>query len=465
MFLENTPITRFILLFGCLSASFFSATGTTCVNLILAASTPGKRDAAMAACIPSWMVAPSEGVIRNTPITSDSGFPLHIFWWCVSIAQKLFRGPVLRTSLMILPFLSLPAGPLSMNVPDGILTFWIVLKLRELEKRWGSGRFLSFLLTMSFAGSVYARFVLYRAPFRQDGSSGISGKGFGSSFAYASALNDLLRIFSCLGSLVPLTAMVTRFDSDVVRHVAQRSDSHAWEPATRSRTAATTRTGNNHTSDSTEHSQKGNPSSVFLWIALAKLVLFPGGSAVLAHFGGGIEETRVLPRIGAFFLGCFLGSSSTPPVVKVVSSLSNKHESSEEDREERGGGSAQRVRRDLMMKKGSLLYRWILFFSIHFCRPLCRALDPFFSIFSTHRNTKGVKVIHHTPSRLRSQAETGRVPGRAGPLHDVGIGMAGEDISAAGQRGTDVQAPGTRIDRVIDDSSLFSRDRPTRRPF
>lgn len=486
MFLENTPITRFVLLFGCLSASFFSATGSTCATLILAASTPTKRDAAIAACIPSWMTRPQNvGAVSSSSSSNGSILPadsnlensgkqayffLSSASFILSSIVKRFLTSSLFSSLPILPFLSIPFGPLAMNLSDGLVTFWMLVKLRELEKRWGSGRFLSFLLTMGFVGAVYAQLVLYQPRSIAGAGSRMAGSFQGMSSFHA--LNDLLRIFSCLGSLVPLSALVTRFEKDIRRPLQEGGrPSRSSPPPSNSEAGSDGVQERRRLDGSRRNASETDPhSSIFLWIALAKLVLFPGGTAVLSSYRGRKEEPSIWPRIGAFFLGSILGSMSAPPAVIIDSSSPRMQAEQGNGRGEETSNAfnAHRRRRALMQRKGTLLYRWILFFSIHVCRPLCRGLEPFFSLFNSHRNAKGVTVIHHSPSRFRREAEQRAAQQAAGPLYGGGYGLehgasssgaalGGSAADAAG-RPSEMQAPGTRIDRVVDNRETLLHD-------
>lgn len=476
MFFENTPITRLILLISFLSASFFSATGSSCAELLLAASSPTRRDAAVAACAPSWMVGGDADAVN--PIRSGSAEPhdTPLAWSSPSLFSSLFvkvwYSSIWRTSFAILPFLSFPVGPLAMNFCDGLIYFGMLTKLRELEKRWGSGRFLSFVLTMAFAGSLYAQAVLLSvSPFsvtglRRRAEWSTSASFLFSSSSSATTLNDLIHIFSCLGSLVPLSALVMRYHQDMQKMRQQEPYQQAGENGG-------VRGGRDGTSTRASDTSKEPPSSVLLWLGLVKLVLFSGGAAVLAD-GGSVhavgDGAGVWRRLGAVFLGVVLGTLSSPPNKCASTSHASPERSDEGEDAARRKPHYFREQREKRRSKGTLVYRWILFFSMYFCKPLCHTLDPLFSIFNRHRDAHGVSVVHHLPRKLRQENRERPLSEqrRFSPRNERG----GEDVDGVVRRGQhspvyhgDGHAPGTRVDRVGVDENLYRRDRPSRGTF
>lgn len=480
MLLENTPITRLILLISFLSASFFNATGSSCAALLLAASSPARRDAAVATCAPSWMVGADDDVMRGgradverhgtSPAASSSSLFFSLF---VTVWYSSFW----RTSFTILPFLSFPFGPLAMNFLDGLIYFGMLIKLRELEKRWGSGRFLSFVLTMAFSGSIYAQTVLLSvSPFSATGLPRRGDWAPSSSFLFSSSsattLNDLLHIFSCLGSLVPLSALVMRYHEDMQRIRGRNPILLAVNFGRAEGENGERGGGRGGTSTRVQDRSRESPSSVLLWIGLVKLVFFSGGAAVLANGKSGtavVDGAGVWRRLGAVLLGAVLGTLSSPPNTHSFSSLASSEGSTEGEDAARQNPNYFRLRREKLRSKGTLVYRWILFFSVYFCKPLCRTLDPLFSIFNRHRNAHGVSAVHHLPKKLRQKererllAEQHRFSPRNGRRGDDADGVGGSQQSAVYH--SEVHAPGTQVDRVGVDEYSYRRDRQSRGIF
>lgn len=323
MVFADTPVTLLVILVSSASAAVFKGVARSCTASIFAARTAARRNAAASVCLPSWMIDSSNNV------SSEGGF----------FVVRYLIAPVYHCLHMLVasaPFLSMPFGPIALNWTDGFTVLLIFFYVRELERRWGRGRFLSFFLTMSFMGSLYTMAVFHLSS---------------TAVPLDPMPIRLFQIISCLGSLVPLSALVTRFKASV-------------------------KSGSSRSNGKTTQ-------SFVVWLALLKLVFFPSTTGL-----SGVQYTsgvRLLFRIGALGVGSLLGSLSMPPEIAVEF-------------------SDAKSRRREMQRNGSLLYRWILWLSRNFCRPLCRSLQPFFSLLGSPE----VVVVHHRPRKSSSSHEGAR---------------------------------------------------------
>jgi hypothetical protein len=91
---------------------------------------------------------------------------------------------------------SLPIGPLGFSAFDVFLAIDLLYQFRTLERRWGSNSFLAFMLTSSALGVCAAQLLVTESGTRQ-------------------LSVDAVRIFSAVGTLVPLSAMLTRYLHEV----------------------------------------------------------------------------------------------------------------------------------------------------------------------------------------------------------------------------------------------------------
>ena len=91
---------------------------------------------------------------------------------------------------------SLPIGPLGFSLFDVCLAIHLLYQFRTLERRWGSNTFLAFLLSSSALGVGATQWLVTESSTRQ-------------------LSLDAVRIFSAVGVLVPLTALLTRYVREV----------------------------------------------------------------------------------------------------------------------------------------------------------------------------------------------------------------------------------------------------------
>lgn len=169
MVFQTTPVTGMTLLLSSVSAIYFYQTTVNCASLIVAAASAARREVVeRQICTFRWL--------------GDATTPSSLL---ASMSRMLFY--------------SIPLGPIAFTLQDTVVVTLLLIHLRELEKRWGSGRFLSFLLSASFVGGLYTTWVI------SSGTPGLS----------AVLPTDLRRVASCLGSLVVLSALCQRYHHDV----------------------------------------------------------------------------------------------------------------------------------------------------------------------------------------------------------------------------------------------------------
>lgn len=118
---------------------------------------------------------------------------------------------------------SIPFGGLGATVEDMILAAGILVQMRSLERRWGSASFLSFLLHAAGAG-VCVLHLLSGPPTSEtgglldvfipaDGSNGLATGGRGPTALFFT--QEAVRVLTGAASLVPLTALVVRYMTDI----------------------------------------------------------------------------------------------------------------------------------------------------------------------------------------------------------------------------------------------------------
>lgn len=104
---------------------------------------------------------------------------------------------------------SIPIGGLGAAMEDMALTVGLLLQARWLERRWGSNTYLAFLLTGAATG-VAATHMLWGIAGHGDfiAANGLHGEGQRTTTFFTA---EAVRVLTGAASLVPLTALVTRY--------------------------------------------------------------------------------------------------------------------------------------------------------------------------------------------------------------------------------------------------------------
>lgn len=240
---------------------------------------------------------------------------------------------------------SLPIGPLGFSVLDVLLAVDLLYQFRTLERRWGANSFLAFLLTSSALGVWATQFLVTESGTRQ-------------------LSVDAVRIFSAVGTLVPLSALLTRYLREV-------PSLHVLLPRLPGTRLAVT-------------------EKALVLLPLLKLILSPATQIDIQTYrrAAVVVDVGLWTRLLCALLGVLFATFST---------------------------------------RSALLKCWLVYFSRYVCRPLLRFLRPLTEIlFGAAFTADHAKPRHRQPPHPQQSGLDGGFGGAEGDFHFDGSGNGGE---------------------------------------